>query len=105
MRMLLSTLAFGALAFAGCKKDHPQCEAYVDLATRCDAELEASPADEKDTAKLVLGGMCEEAFKNDTSDVEGDTKQMVSQMYASIRDKASCTARATTCEQYEKCMD
>ena len=40
MRMLLSTLAFGALAFAGCKKDHPQCEAYVDLATRCDAELE-----------------------------------------------------------------
>lgn len=105
MRTLLSTLLLGTLALAGCKKDYPQCETYVDLAMKCDGDLKASPANEKDTAKLVLGGMCEEAFKNDTSSVEGDTKQMVTEMYASIRTKASCAAKATSCEQYEKCMD
>lgn len=105
MRPLVSPLLVGLLALAGCKKDHPQCKTYVDLAMKCDGDLKTSPANERDAAKLVLGGMCEEAFTNDTSNVEGETKQMVTEMYASIRTKASCAAKATTCEQYEKCMD
>ena len=41
-----------------------------------------------------MGGMCEEAFKNDTSSVEGETKQMVTEMYAEIRKRANCVAKA-----------
>jgi hypothetical protein len=105
MRTLLSTLLLASLAPAGCKKDYPQCETYVDLAMKCDSDLKSAPADERKTAKPMLGGMCEEAFKNDTSSVEGETKQMVSEMYSTLRTRASCVAKATTCEQYEKCTE
>jgi hypothetical protein len=101
--LLLATLGFGALA--GCKKDHPQCVTYVDLAMKCDDDLKSAPADEKKMAKMMLGGMCEEAFKNDTSKVQGETKQMVSEMYSEIRSRANCVAKANTCDQYETCTD
>jgi hypothetical protein len=102
--LLLATLATLALG-AGCKKDHPQCTTYVDLAMKCDGDLKSAPSEEKKTAKLMLGGMCEEAFKNDTSSVEGETKQMVTEMYSEIRTRANCVAKANTCAQYEDCTD
>jgi hypothetical protein len=105
MRTLLASLVLTGLALAGCNKDYPQCETYVDLAMKCDGDLKSAPADEKKTAKLMLGGMCEEAFKNDTSRVSGDTRQMVSEMYSELRTRANCVAKANTCEQYAKCTD
>ena len=105
MRTLLSTLLFTTLALAGCKKDYPQCETYVDLAMECDGDLKSAPASEQKTAKMMLGGMCEEAFKNDTSSVEGETKQMVTEMYSELRTRANCVAKANTCDQYAKCTD
>jgi hypothetical protein len=109
MRTLRSTLLLAslavALAGAGCKKDYPQCETYVDLAMKCDGDLKSAPSSERKTAKLMLGGMCEEAFKNDASSVEGETKKMVTEMYSEIRTRANCVAKATTCDQYAKCTD
>jgi hypothetical protein len=105
MRTLLSALLLACLALGGCKKDYPQCETYVDLAMKCDSDLESAPSEEKKTAKLMLGGMCEEAFKNDTSSVEGETRKMVSEMYSELRTRANCVAKATTCAQYETCTD
>lgn len=105
MRTLLSTLVFATLALTGCKKDYPQCETYVDLAMKCDGDLKSAPASEQKTAKMMLGGMCEEAFKNDTSSVEGETKQMVTEMYSELRTRANCVAKANTCDQYAKCTD
>jgi hypothetical protein len=105
MRNLLSTLIVATLALAGCKKDYPQCESYVDLAMQCDGDLKTAAAGEKKTARLMLAGMCEEAFKNDTSSVEGETRQMVTEMYSEIRTRANCTAKANTCDQYATCTD
>jgi hypothetical protein len=110
MRNVFSTLLLAALALAlapaaGCAKDYPQCETYVDLAMKCDADLKAAPSGEQKTAKMMLGGMCEEAFKNDTSRVKGETKQMVTEMYSEIRTRANCVAKANTCDQYTACSD
>lgn len=105
MRTLLSALLLATLALSGCKKDYPQCETYVDLAMKCDGALKSAPKDERDTAKFMLGGMCEEAFKNDTSSVSGETKQMVTEMYTEIRSRANCVAKSNTCDQYDKCTD
>ena len=105
MRTLLSTLVLAALALGGCKKDYPQCETYVDLAMKCDSDLKSAPSGEQKTAKMMLGGMCEEAFKNDTSSVEGETKKMVTEMYSELRTRATCVAKANTCEGYEKCTE
>jgi hypothetical protein len=105
MRTLLSALLLSTLALGGCKKDYPQCETYVDLAMKCDGDLKAAPSDEKNTAKMMLGGMCEEAFKNDVSSVEGETKQMVTEMYSEIRSRANCVAKGKTCDQYDDCTN
>lgn len=105
MRTLLSTLLLASLALGGCKKDYPQCETYVELAMKCDGDLKSAPSQERNTAKLMLGGMCEEAFKNDTSSVEGETKKMVTEMYSQLRTRATCAAKANTCEGYEKCTE
>jgi hypothetical protein len=77
----------------------------VDLAMKCDDDLKTAPDSERKTAKFMLGGMCEEAFKNDTSSVEGETKQMVTEMYSEIRTRANCVAKSNTCSQYAACTD
>jgi hypothetical protein len=101
MRPTLFALA--VLTATACGKDHPQCEKFVDLAFKCDDDLESSPADEKKTARLMMGSMCEEAFKNDTSSVSGESKKMVTEMYQELRKRADCAAKASTCDQYEAC--
>ena len=72
---------------------------------KCDDDLKSAPSDERKMAKMMLGGMCEEAFKNDTSNVEGETKKMVTEMYAEIRTRANCVAKANTCSQYDTCTE
>jgi len=94
------------LALLGaCKKDYPQCDHFVDMTMKCDSDMKSAPGTEQKTARLMMGGMCEEAFKNNTSNVSGDTKQIVTEMYAELRERADCTANANTCEQYSRCTD
>jgi hypothetical protein len=100
MRTTLA-LVFLVTAVAACKKDYPQCERFVDLAVRCD--LPAAPSGEQTETRMVMSGMCEEAFRNDTSGVSGEAKELVTEMYAELRDRADCSTSATTCEQYAKC--
>ncbi len=94
-------LVFLVAALAACKKDYPQCDRFVDLAVRCD--MNAAPAGEQNETRMVMSGMCEEAFRNDTRAVSGDAKQLVTEMYAELRERADCSTSATTCEQYAKC--
>jgi hypothetical protein len=91
------------LTVAACGKDYPQCEKFVDLAFECDDDLSSAPADEKKTARLMMGSMCEEAFENDTSRVSGETRQMVTEMYGELRRRADCARKANTCAEYEVC--
>lgn len=105
---LVSPLLWATLSLAvaaGCKKEVPQCAAYVDLAMKCDEDLTSAPANERSTAKVMLAGMCEEAFRNDTSSVSGETKEVLAKMYAKIRTRASCVAQANTCAQYDECTE
>lgn len=101
MRLLIAALL--PLSLAACKKDHPQCERFVDLTMQCDAEIQAAPSAEQRTARAMMDGMCEEAFRNDTSSVSGETRKVVSEMYAELRNRADCTSTASTCEQYARC--
>jgi hypothetical protein len=105
MTAMRTTLLLLVLSAAACGKDYPQCEKFVDLAFKCDDDLKGAPADEKKTARLMMGSMCEEAFKNDTSSVSGESKKMVTEMYEGIRNRSNCAAKAGTCEQYAKCED
>jgi hypothetical protein len=90
---------------AACKKEYPQCDHFVDLTMTCDSDMKSAPSSEKKTVRMMMGGMCEEAFKNDTSNVSGQSKQLVTEMYAELRERADCTEKATTCEQYDRCTD
>lgn len=104
---LLKTAALLLLvsSAAACKKDYPQCDKFVDLAIKCDEDMKSGPASEVKTARVMMGAMCEEAFKNDTSSVDGEAKKMVTEMYAELRERADCTSKANTCEQYNKCTE
>jgi hypothetical protein len=67
--------------------------------------MKSAPSSEQKTARAMMGGMCEEAFKNDTSNVSGQAKQLVTEMYVELRERAACTTKANTCEQYSRCTD
>lgn len=101
MRLLLAALV--PLSLAACNKAPPQCERFVDLTMQCDADIRAAPSAEQRTARAMMDGMCEEAFRNDTRSVSGDTRKVVSELYAELRERAECTATASTCEQYARC--
>jgi len=101
---LLSAL-FALAAASGCKQDHPECTRYVDLTIKCDDDMKAAPDGEQRQARMLMEGMCEEAYRNDTSAVSGEARQLVSQMYAELRERATCTASANSCAQYDKCTE
>lgn len=97
-------LALGLAApLAACNKDSAKCEKLVDMAFKCDEDMKSASAEEKKTTKLMMGSMCVEAFRNDTSSVSGESKKLVTEMYEGIRKRAECASKATTCEQYEAC--
>jgi len=101
--MKTAALLTALLATAACRKEPPQCEKFVELAFKCDSDLRTAPTDEKRAARTMMDGMCKEAFRNDTSSVSGETKQMVSEVYAEMRKRANCASKATSCDQYEVC--
>ena len=103
--LVRTTLLVLLVPLAACKKDYPQCDRFVDLAVRCDDDMKSAADDERKQARLMMGGMCEEAFRNDTSSVSGEAKQLVTEMYAELRERADCTTQANTCEQYAKCTE
>ncbi len=106
LRTKLQPILFVLVApLTACKKDYPQCDRFVDLALKCDDEMKSAPGGEQKQARVMMGGMCEEAFRNDTSSVSGDAKQLVTEMYAELRERADCTAGANTCDQYSKCTE
>lgn len=106
LRTALQTTLFVLLApLAACKKDHPQCEKFVELAIKCDADMKTAPSGEQKQARVMMEGMCEEAFRNDTSSVSGEARQLVTEMYAELRERADCTASANSCAQYDKCTE
>lgn len=103
MTTLMRTTLLALLMTAACGKEHAQCEKFVDLAFKCDDDLKSSTADDKKTAKLMMGSMCEEAFKNDTGSVPSESRKMVSEMYTELRKRADCVSKAKTCDQYAVC--
>jgi hypothetical protein len=102
--LLLALVPVAALLGA-CKKDYPQCDHFVDLTMQCDVDMKSAPSSEQKTARAMMGGMCEEAFKNDTSNVSGQSKEIVTKMYEELRERADCTTKANTCDQYSRCTD
>lgn len=92
-------------ALSACKQDYPQCDRFVDFAVRCDDDMKAAPEGEQRQARMLIEGMCAEAFKNDTSGVNGSARELVTEMYAELRERADCSATANTCEQYAKCTE
>lgn len=103
LETLRTTLLLLVVPLAACKKEYPQCERFADLAIECDSEIKTAAADEQKTARVMMGGMCEEAFRNDTGSISGEAKHMVTVMYAELRERADCSSTASTCEQYSKC--
>lgn len=91
------------LIAAACHKDSAKCEKYVDLAFKCDADLKATTGDERKASRLMMGGMCEEAYRNDTSSVKGEARQLVTEMYQTMRKRADCAAKANSCSEYDAC--
>lgn len=88
-----------------CKQDYPQCDRFVDFAVRCDDDMKGAPAGEQKQARMLMEGMCAEAFRNDTSAVTGNARELVTEMYAELRERADCSASASSCEQYAKCTE
>jgi hypothetical protein len=105
VKTLRPALLVALVALAACKKDYPQCDRFVDLTMKCDAEMKSAPGSEQQTARAMMDGMCEEAFRNDTSNVSGQARQVVTEMYAELRERADCTTKANSCEQYSRCTD
>jgi hypothetical protein len=91
------------LLVAACNKDHDKCEKFVDLAFQCKDELKATKGDERKTAQLMMGGMCEEAYRNNTSSVKGEARKLVTEMYEEMRKRADCAANANSCSEYNVC--
>lgn len=93
-----------ALTAAACNKNKGTCDAYADMAVKCEKETSMKD-DEKGQAKTMLTGMCLAAFDDEYAGASGDEKKMMEEMYAHVKQVASCGAKATTCEEYAKCED
>lgn len=105
MTLRFPLLVLVVVPLAACKKDYPQCDRFVDLAMKCDGDMKAAPSGEQDTTRAMMASMCHEAFRNDTSSVSGEARELVTEIYAELRERADCTASASTCEQFSKCTE
>lgn len=103
MRTSLFVLAL-ALASAACSKNKGTCDAYADMAVKCEQDTSIKD-DEKDQAKTMLSGMCIAAFDGEYAGASGDEKKMMEEMYAHVKEVASCGSKAKTCEEYAKCEE
>lgn len=93
-----------ALAAPACRKGGETCDKFVERSLSCDGEETAKMSgDEKSQYKVMMSGMCEAAFSEETGGAEGDTKKMMLEMYASVRTKAKCVAEAKDCAAAKAC--
>jgi hypothetical protein len=103
-RMWILVALTAALAATGCKKGGETCEKFVDRSLSCDGDETAKmSSDEKSQYKVMMAGMCEAAFSDETAGAEGDTKKMMLEMYATVRTKAKCVAEAKDCAAAKAC--
>ena len=99
--LLLLTVA---LTSAACNKNKGTCDSYADMSMKCDKDTSMKD-DEKAQAKTMLSGMCVAAFDGEYAGTTGDEKKMMEEMYAHIKETATCGSKATTCEEYAKCEE
>jgi hypothetical protein len=100
--LLLLTIA---LTSAACgSKNKGTCDAYADMSMKCDKDTSMKD-DEKAQAKTMLSGMCVAAFDGEYAGASGDEKKMMEEMYAHIKETATCGSKAKTCEEYAKCEE
>lgn len=104
MKRMWILVAAVALAAPACRKGGETCDKFVERSMTCDGEDTAKMSgDEKSQYKMMMQGMCEAAFSEETAGAEGETKKMMLEMYASVRTKAKCVAEAKDCEAAKKC--
>ncbi len=106
MKRMWILVAVVALAAPACRKGGETCDKFVDRSLQCDGEDTAKMSgDEKSQYKVMMSGMCEAAFSEETAGAEGETKKMMLEMYASVRTKAKCVAEAKDCAAAKACED
>lgn len=102
-RMWIVVVLTAALG-TGCRKGGETCEKFVERSLSCDGEDGAKmTSDERSQFKVMMAGMCEAAFSEETSGAEGETKKMMLEMYATVRQKAKCVAEAKDCAAAKAC--
>ena len=101
--LLLLTLALATTAACG-SKNKGTCDSYADMSMKCDKDTTMKD-DEKAQAKTMLSGMCVAAFDGEYAGASGDEKKMMEEMYAHIKEVATCGSKAKTCEEYAKCEE
>ncbi len=104
MRTTLFLLTLAVTAAACGSKNKGTCDSYADMSMKCDKDTSMKD-DEKAQAKTMLSGMCVAAFDGEYAGATGDEKKMMEEMYAHIKETATCGSKATTCEEYAKCEE
>lgn len=104
MKSIWTLIAVVALAAPACRKGGETCDKFVDRSLSCDGEETSKmSSDERSQYKMMMAGMCEAAFSEETAGAEGETKKMMLEMYASVRTKAKCVAEAKDCAAAKAC--
>ncbi len=104
MKRMWMLVVLTALAAPACRKGGETCDKFVERSLSCDGEETTKmSSDEKSQYKVMMTGMCEAAFSEETAGAEGETKKMMLEMYASVRTKAKCVAEAKDCAAAKAC--
>jgi len=97
-------VAVVALAAPACRKGGETCDKFVERSLSCsDDDTAKMSGDEKSQYKMMVQGMCEAAFAEETVGAEGETKKMMLEMYSTVRTKAKCVAEAKDCAAAKAC--
>ncbi len=103
-RMWILVALTAAGAASGCRKGGETGDKFVERSLSCDGEdTQKMSGDEKSQYKVMMSGMCEAAFSEETGGAEGETKKMMLEMYANVRTKAKCVADAKDCAAAKAC--
>lgn len=104
MKSMWMLIAVVALAAPACRKGGETCDKFVERSMTCDGEEGTKMSDdERSQFKVMMSGMCEAAFSEETAGAEGEAKKMMLEMYASVRTKAKCVAEAKDCAAAKAC--
>jgi hypothetical protein len=104
MRTTLLLLTLALATTAACNKNKGTCDSYAEMSMKCDKDTKMKD-DEKAQTKTMLSGMCVAAFDGEYAGASGEEKKMMEEMYAHIKEVATCSSKATTCEEHAKCEE